>query len=136
LVELSQILNDNSIKHLTFSKSIEDAQKLVNKAKSLLNKGLEVILITLGDKGAILLENGFAYFGHVQLEREIIDTVGAGDSFLAGFIVPYYQGIETKICFKRAIAAGAASCLRMGPGILKKEDMDRLLHSVSISKIY
>lgn len=136
LVELSQILKDNSLKHLTFSNFIEDAQKLVKRAKNLLNKGLKVILISLGEKGAILLNRDSAYFGHVQLEREIIDTVGAGDSFLAGFIVPYSQGMTLKNCFKRAIATGAASCLKMGPGILRKEDMDDLLHSVKTTKIY
>ncbi len=135
LLELSQILNDETVRQLNFRDPIKASSILIKKAKILLKQGLEVILITLGENGAIFLSNQYALFGKTELQDEIIDTVGAGDSFLAGFSVPYSKGKKIKDCFKYAIAAGSANCLRTGPGIFERQKMKKLLRSIEIDEI-
>ncbi|TFF98008.1 MAG: hypothetical protein EU547_02730 [Promethearchaeota archaeon] len=135
LKELSQILNKKEIQSLTFKDPIKDSSELIQQANKLLSVDLSLILITLGEKGSIILSNEYAYFGRVDLNEKIIDTVGAGDSFLAGFMVEYSQGKDILTCFRNAIAAGAASCLEMGPGILNRKTKTRLLKKIMIKEI-
>ncbi len=131
LVELSQILNDPQLNNLDFSDIIETSREIAKKAKVLLNNELEVVLITLGDKGAICMTNEKIVYGNVQVDK-IIDTVGSGDSFLAGFIFSYYQEKALTECFKLAIACGAANTLIPGPGIFQIDDVKKIIKKVKI----
>ena len=131
LVELSQILNEPKLNEFKFSDIIQTSREIVNKAKVLLNKDLEVVLITLGDKGAICLTNDSVVYGNVQI-NEVIDTVGSGDSFLAGFMLGYFQKKDLTECFKLAIACGAANTLIPGPGIFHIEDVKKIIKKVKI----
>jgi fructose-1-phosphate kinase PfkB-like protein len=67
--------------------------------------------------------------------EKVIDTVGSGDSFLAGFVLNYIKNIDLENCFKCAIACGAANTLVPGPGIFFKKDVEKLLKKVEITKI-
>lgn len=90
----------------------------------------------MGKEGAILLTNEIALYGNINVERNVIDTVGSGDAFLAGFITLYSKEKELLTCFKNAIAAGAANTLQRGPGFLKYDDYNNLLKKVEIHKNY
>ena len=66
-----EILTDKSVKNLD---SVESA------AKKLLAKGPKVVVVTLGEKGAMLVnQNGGKHFKAVQVDA--VDTTGAGDAF-------------------------------------------------------
>ncbi|WP_404330244.1 PfkB family carbohydrate kinase [Mesobacillus maritimus] len=66
---------------------------------------LEVIGITRGAKPALFINNGNRYYKEV-VETDIIDTMGAGDSFIAGFLTAFTNqaGMESALEFaaKRA----------------------------------
>lgn len=136
LTELAQILEDTTLAQLKFNQPIKDANNIIQKAKTLRTEKLTLILITLGKKGAILLSKQNSYFGWINLNKEVIDTVGAGDSFLAGFLIPYSNGKDLKKCLKYAISTGAASCLKIGPGVFKKIDQEELLKDVKVEKLH
>jgi 1-phosphofructokinase family hexose kinase len=134
LLELSQILNNPEINKLDFSDISKPCNLIVKKAKTLLNQELKIILVTLGDKGAILIERDAVFYGNVKVNKAI-DTVGSGDSFLAGFILNYFEKKKIKDCFKNAIACGAANTLIPGPGIFKIEDVKRIIKNVKIFEL-
>lgn len=67
------------------SESNESIDEFIKAAKKLIGKGIAHVFITLGDKGAIYANNEEVQFGNV-MSREIINTSGAGDSFLSGAI--------------------------------------------------
>lgn len=52
---------------------------------------LETVGITRGSKPALFLYQGDRYEQEV-LETEVVDTMGAGDSFIGGFLTAYYDG--------------------------------------------
>lgn len=134
LVELSQILKDPNLNRVDLS-NIDNACKIiVERANLLLNNELEIVLITLGDKGAIFLSEDKVLYGNVIVDN-VIDTVGSGDSFLAGFVLSYALNKDLKECFKHAIACGAANTLTLGPGIFHAEDVRRLLKKIEIKEI-
>ncbi|TFG27312.1 MAG: hypothetical protein EU532_07780, partial [Promethearchaeota archaeon] len=134
LLELSQILREPEINKINFSDIIKSSKLIVKKAKRLLNKELKIILITLGEKGAILVKNDIILYGNVKVEN-VIDTVGSGDSFLAGFVLNYYKKEDIIKSFKNAIACGAANTLIPGPGIFKIEDVKKIIKNVDVIEL-
>lgn len=134
LVELSQVLNNPKLNKLNFSNLIESCKIIVDNTKILLNDELEIVLITLGKNGAILLTKSIAIHGIIHVNK-VVDTVGSGDSFLAGFILKLFFKSDLKDCFKCALACGAANTLIPGPGIFKKEDVKELLRKVEIKDL-
>jgi fructoselysine 6-kinase len=51
--------------------------------------GTEIVGITLGEQGAIFSRRGERFIQPVKPVKQIVDTMGAGDSFIAGFLVSY-----------------------------------------------
>ncbi len=82
-------------------------------AVSKLRRMVPVLVVKLGAAGAIAYgpEGCFQCAAPVV---EVIDTVGAGDSFDAGFIHAYLRGAATRECLGEANATGAFSTTRSG----------------------
>jgi len=68
--------------------------------------GCDTICITRGDSGAIALLSG-DYYEHPGFKVSVVDTVGAGDAFLATFIRGILAKDAPQSILKRACAVGA-----------------------------
>ncbi len=119
--ELAEILNDSTLNNICFQNGLDNIKDIALKSRFLLSKyDIEVILITLGSKGAILLTKEKTIYGVVALNKTI-STVGCGDAFLGAFISQYIFNKPLKTCFKLALACGAANTLKIEPGLFDKD---------------
>ncbi len=75
--------------------------------------GIQTICLTLGDKGAIILNEGKIY-QHPGFPVEVADTVGAGDAFLAAFISGYLEKTPMNKILELACATGALVASKLG----------------------
>lgn len=78
---------------------------LEEKAKELLDKNVQNIIVTLGERGCMLAnKEGIQYFPAAPFEA--VDTTGAGDSFIAGLAVALAEdnNLETAIKFASYVA--------------------------------
>ena len=68
--------------------------------------GTEIVGVTRGSKGACFSKNGKQYNQSIN-EVNVVDTMGAGDSFIAGFLTSYVkdQNIESALSFAAESAA-------------------------------
>lgn len=64
---------------------LEGAGEIEAQAKSLLDRGAKIVLITQGSKGALAVTASHSVFVPAQ-SVDVVDTVGAGDTFNAGFL--------------------------------------------------
>jgi sugar/nucleoside kinase (ribokinase family) len=88
------------------------------------------LCVTLGSKGAMLLENDLLH--HVPaFAVDAVDTTGAGDVFRAGFIYALLQGYKLVDVLGFAAAAAAASCTREGAmtSVPSLADVQRMLRA-------
>ncbi|ANQ53062.1 MULTISPECIES: 1-phosphofructokinase family hexose kinase [Thermosipho] len=111
-------------------KSLEDFK--VEGKKILKRFNLKEILLTLGGKGAMLVSEDECYYAK-PLDVEVKSAVGAGDSFLAAYVLKRELG--RKEAFRWANAAGTAAVMTPGTELCKKEDVIDLLNMVEISEI-
>ena len=87
----------------------EDLEAAVQKLSEL----VPVVVVKLGRKGA-LAQRGDDRFAVPTREVVAVDTVGAGDSFDAGFLHQYVRGADLQACLKSGNSAGALSTTRPG----------------------
>ncbi|HZL10744.1 MAG TPA: carbohydrate kinase [Prolixibacteraceae bacterium] len=73
----------------------------------------KMVIVTKGDKGAILFAGG-EFFEHPGFKVNAVDTVGAGDAFLAGFIAAVFEGKTNDKALEFACATGAFVASRAG----------------------
>ncbi len=92
-----------------FNVKINNDEELVETAKRLIALGARNVIVSLGGDGALLVEGN----GNWKITRspkgKVINTVGAGDSLVAGFIDEYFRSGDINKAFKRGIATGSAS---------------------------
>jgi len=87
----------------------EDLEDAIRK----LSKVAPLVVVKLGRKGA-LAQRGSDRFAAPSREVVPVDTVGAGDSFDAGFLHEYVRGSDLNKCLASGNAAGALSTTRPG----------------------
>ena len=117
----------------TFNTKIKTKEEIIIYAKKLQEKGAQNVLISLGGNGAILLtEKNEVYYSNTP-KGEVINTVGAGDSMVAGFVSGYLKKQDYKEALKLGIASGSATAF--SAGLALKEEIDELLKQITIEKI-
>lgn len=103
-------------------KTEEDTEKY---AKELQKLGAKNVLISLGGEGAMLIdENGEKHKAGV-LKQKVINTVGSGDSMVAGFVAGYEKEKSYPYALKLGSVCGNATAFL--PGLATKAKIDELL---------
>ncbi|MDD2305628.1 MAG: ribokinase [Prolixibacteraceae bacterium] len=92
---------------------VTDEKSALNAASALHEKGVEIIIITMGATGAFLLNNGKSELIKAP-KVEAVDTTAAGDTFNGALVVALSEGktIQESIVF--ANKAAAISVTRIG----------------------
>jgi fructoselysine 6-kinase len=76
-------------------------------------QGPSVVVVTRGTDGACALHVGQVHTQPVH-PAEVVDTLGAGDGFIAGFLVAHAGGLPLPACLARGAAQAAAVCAIKG----------------------
>jgi fructokinase len=90
--------------------------------------GLGLAVITLGPGGGVAIESGGNITRVPGFPTKVVDTVGAGDTFMAGFLDGYVKlelGIEASL--ERGAAAASIVCARRGPQPPTSAEVDDLI---------
>lgn len=92
-----------------FGVKLEKREDVVPYAKKLQEKGARNVLISMAGEGAVLVsENGDVISSAVP-KGKLVNSVGAGDSMVAGFIYGYTKFNDYKEAFKYGVSTGSAS---------------------------
>jgi 6-phosphofructokinase 2 len=95
------------------------------------NKCAEVVALTSGDQGALLVTRDRVLHA-AALPIKLISVVGAGDSFLGAMIWALTSGDALDEAFRYGVAAGSAALLVPGTELSRREDIERLVQHVEI----
>ena len=110
---------------------IRSYRKLKNVCAGLIDSGISLILLTLGEKGALLFSKKEVLYG-TPPEVKLKSDVGCGDAFLAGFLYNFSSGLNLKECLKFAVACGTAKATKPGTSMPAKQEVLRILKKVKI----
>ena len=108
-----------------FDVEVKTEEDIVRYAKELQKMGARNVLISLGGEGAMLIdENGNKHKAGV-LKEKVINTVGSGDSMVAGFVAGYEKTGDYAYALKLGSVCGNATAFLAG--LATKEKINELL---------
>ncbi len=108
-----------------FETEVRTEEEIEHYAKELQKLGARNVLISLGGDGAMLIdENGEKYKAGV-LKEKVINTVGSGDSMVAGFVAGYEKTGDYAYALKLGSVCGNATAFL--PGLATEEKINELL---------
>jgi fructoselysine 6-kinase len=97
------------VKYAFFSGSHLSDQEILELQALCHESGTEVVGVTRGSKGACFSKNGKQYHQAIK-EVTVVDTMGAGDSFIAGFLTSYAKGEDMESALNFAAESAAITC--------------------------
>ncbi|OOM73771.1 tagatose-6-phosphate kinase [Clostridium puniceum] len=108
-----------------FNVILNNDEEIIYYAKKLQEKGARNVLISMAGDGAILITENEEIFKTEVPKGEVKNSVGAGDSMVAGFIAGYLTNNNYEEALKMGTAAGSASAF--SEGLTTKEKVISLL---------
>ena len=109
----------------TVNCKISTKKDIIEASKKLKGMGAQNVLVSLGNDGALLLTKDDKTYYSKAPKGQVVNTVGSGDSMVAGFLAGYYQTQDYEYALKTGVAAGSASAFSVQ--LATKKDVDLLL---------
>lgn len=111
--------NNHELEAMT-GRSLNTKEEILEAAKELQQKGARNVLVSMAGDGALLLtENGEIYEEGV-CRGTVLNSVGAGDSMVAGFLAGYLKTEDYEYALKLGTASGGATAFSYGIGSREK----------------
>lgn len=113
-------------------RELKEMDEVVEAAREINQGGVEVVLVSMGARGILLVANGEEYVA-IPPEVKVENTIGAGDSAVAGFVYGLVNGKNLRESLVYAAAAGTATTIHMGTALSQKEDFLKLVPQVRLN---
>ncbi|MGR3765493.1 1-phosphofructokinase [Rossellomorea sp. NS-SX7] len=112
-----------------FGVVIETIEEAIHYGKKLKERGAQNVIISMAEKGALLLTGEDIYQASVP-SGELKSSVGAGDSTVAGFLAGLSNGLSVEDSFRLGTAAGSATAFSIG--LCEAEKVNELYKQIEI----
>ncbi|HFI0463482.1 TPA: 1-phosphofructokinase [Streptococcus suis] len=115
-----------------FGTSLTDRKDIVHYAKKLMEKGAQNVLVSMAGDGAILVCDQGAYWAK-PIKGQVANSVGAGDSMVAGFMAAYQETKDPIEALKLGVACGTATAF--SPDLASAAAIAEILKKVEVESI-
>lgn len=115
-----------------FDVKITTKQQVVPYAKKLQEMGARNVLISMGGQGAVFVsETGEVYMAEAP-KGELKNSVGAGDSMVAGFVTGWITKGDYEHAFRMGVSTGSASAF--SENLATKAEVDAVYEKCEVNK--
>lgn len=115
-----------------FGTKITTVEEVIPYGKKVVEMGAQNIIVSMAGDGALLFTNGEVYTATIP-KGKVLNSVGAGDSLVAGFIGTYAKEQDFVKAFQTAVATGSATAFSQD--LATKEKIESLMDQVKITKL-
>jgi 1-phosphofructokinase len=105
---------------------------IVSAARSLLDRGVALVVVSLGADGALFIDREAALAAALPAKKAL-STVGAGDAMVAGIAAALVEGASLERLARLAVAFASSKLDRIGPFLGPIEDVERLAAAVRVT---
>ncbi|MBM7648979.1 1-phosphofructokinase [Bacillus ectoiniformans] len=113
-----------------FQTEVTTVEKAVELGKRLVADGIEHVLVSMAGEGALYL-NAQSVLHAVPPKGKVKNSVGAGDSMVAGFVSQLAKNAPVETAFLFSLAAGSATAFL--DDLCTKEKVEELLQDVQVT---
>lgn len=125
--------NLHELEELTGTR-LSSNQSVVEAARSLLAKGIELAVISMGAEGALFVTDEQAILARPP-EVKVRSTVGAGDAMVAGILVGQLSGFELPQIARLATAFSLDAITRNESALTSRASVDALMDGIVIQEL-
>ncbi len=115
-------------------KELKKLPEIIAAAKDIVHKGVKTVIVSMGAKGITYVSEE-EIITVMPPKVNVVNTIGAGDSSIAGFIYAKYNKMTNEEAVKYAVAAGTATTLQEGTALASKEEIRSILNDVKSNKL-
>ena len=108
-------------------------EEVIVAAKSLHQQGVEHVIVLLDDGTAVLICKDGVYESGILRKGPAVNTVGTGDSMVAGFLMNYVRTTDPVDSFRFGASCGTATVYSRG--LATREKIDHMYESTEIHQI-
>lgn len=121
------ILNETEMEIIS-GQPINEGDTLHKTIDTLIESGVQVVILTLGSKGARYFSKQEQFF-QPALQVQAVDTTAAGDAFVGAFAVALSEAKSPADAMQFAAASGAFAATKMGaqPSLPKRTELKSFL---------
>lgn len=112
-----------------FGVTLKDKEEVANYAKKLQEKGARNVIVSMAGDGAVMVTEDGQVFMSEAPKGKVVNSVGAGDSMVAGFTYGYLTSKDYKTSFKYGISAGSASAF--SENLATREEVEAILKTLT-----
>lgn len=116
-----------------FNVELNSTDDVVFYARKLKEMGAQNVLISMGKDGALLVTENDEVFASSVAKGEVVNSVGAGDSMVAGFVAGYLKSNSYEEALRLGAASGGATAF--SSDLATREFIDKLVQEIEIEKI-
>ena len=125
--------NIDEIRMLT-GKRCDDISEIIEAARAIHERGVKIVAVSLGADGSLAVGDDGIFRARVP-KIDAVNTVGCGDSMIAGFALGLSKGLPLEETLRLASAISAAAAMREETGFFVMEDMEKLLPQIEITRL-
>lgn len=116
-----------------FDVELKSTEDVIFYARKLKEMGAQNVLISMGGDGALLVSENDEVFISSVAKGEVVNSVGAGDSMVAGFVSGYLKTNSYEEALRLGAASGGATAF--SSDLATREFIDRLVKEINVEKI-
>ncbi|MCI7098391.1 MAG: 1-phosphofructokinase [Lachnospiraceae bacterium] len=112
-----------------FQVTLKEKDDVITYAKKLQEKGARNVLVSMAGDGAVLVSEDGSVYRSEAPKGKVVNSVGAGDSMVAGFLYGYLTSGDYKTAFKTGISCGSASAF--SENLATKPEVEAILNTLT-----
>jgi tagatose 6-phosphate kinase len=109
-------------------------EELIENARRLQSMGIEIVVVSLGAEGALVVTKDAVYHGKPP-KITPVNTVGSGDSMVGAFAVGFARGYAIEEALRYAVSVSAANTLTMTTGNFNEDDRKAIYEKVTVTRL-
>jgi 1-phosphofructokinase len=107
---------------------------VVKAARKLLDKGIEMVVVSMGKEGACFVTGSEAVIARSP-DVEVRSTVGAGDAMVAGIVAAQIRGLPLEECARLASAFALQALSRIESGVAAEDALKDGMKQITVERL-
>ncbi|CAC6887470.1 1-phosphofructokinase [Staphylococcus aureus] len=113
-----------------FNTTVNSDADVIKYGRLLVDKGAQSVIVSLGGDGAIYIDKEISIKA-VNPQGKVVNTVGSGDSTVAGMVAGIASGLTIEKAFQQAVACGTATAF--DEDLATRDAIEKIKSQVTIS---
>jgi 6-phosphofructokinase 2 len=119
---------------MTIKRRLESVETVAAAGREIQAKGVDLVCISLGKEGAILVDAGDSYHCAAPKVR-VHSTVGSGDSMVAGMVAAAHQGHGVEEMLRFGVICGSATASHPGTALFTREEVEEASYDLQLASL-